>query len=86
MIRYPQVERQLLLKLPVMDCLKTTRISAPCSVRAGSHSSDGHTHLVGTELYCARHCPVHEQGPRMAIAGEPERGVTENLQHDLVTA
>ncbi len=63
-----------------MDCVTTSRVSAPCAVRGGHHATDGKTHLVGTQFYCARHCPVHEAGKRLAIAGEPERGVTEELE------
>ncbi len=63
-----------------MDCLATTRVCAPCSLRSASCRDDGKTHIVGTAFYCARHCPVHEHGKRLAIAGEPERGVTEELE------
>ena len=63
-----------------MDCLKTRRIFAPCKV---CRQSDGTTHAVGTDFYCARHCPVHEEGPRLAIAGEPSCGVTEALDREL---
>lgn len=64
-----------------MDCLPTKRIAANCSV---CRQHDGTTHLVGTEYFCGRHCPVHEEAPHLAIAGEPERGVTESLDRELV--
>ena len=66
-----------------MDCVPTSRITAPCAV---CNRHDGKTHLVGTAFYCARHCPIHEHGPHLAIAGEPEPGVTESLDRELVLA
>jgi hypothetical protein len=75
------VPEQLSLKLVeakrnTMDCVATKSISARCSV---CRKYDSTVHAVGTAFYCARHCPVHEQGRRLAIAGEPEPGITEEL-------
>jgi hypothetical protein len=66
-----------------MDCLTTKVIAANCSV---CRQHDGTVHLVGTEFYCGRHCPIHEIGPRLAIAGEPGPGVTESLERELTLA
>ncbi len=54
------VAEQLQLRLekarkPKMDCLPTKRIAANCAL---CKRHDGTTHLVGTEYYCGRHCPV----------------------------
>lgn len=64
-----------------MGCLPTKAISAPCAV---CRLSDGTIHMVGTAFYCGRHCPIHEEAPHLAIAGEPERGVTESLDRELL--
>jgi hypothetical protein len=62
-----------------MDCVTTSRVSAPCELR-GASCTPGPIHIVAGKFYCGRHCIIHEQGKRLAIAGEPERGVTEELE------
>lgn len=67
-----------------MDCCPTDRISAPCASSNADCSKDGKIHLVGTKFYCARHCPIHEAAPHLAIAEQPKPGVTEALDRELV--
>lgn len=88
MEKYNAVPDQLSFKLVAakrkkMDCLTTSRLSGPCSV---CRKFDDTVHLVGVALYCARHCPVHEVGPRLAIAGEAERSVVQALDEELTAA
>ncbi len=83
MLHSSVVAEQLTLKLVAasrnkMDCVTTSRVSAPCALR-GASCSPGKTHIVGVDFFCARHCPVHEEGRRLAIAAEPEPGVCEEL-------
>ncbi len=53
-----------------MECVTTTTIVHQCSV---CRLTDGPTHLVGSDRYCSRHCPVHEEAPHQPIAAEPVR-------------
>lgn len=86
MEKYKSVTGQFELKLTEvkpskMDCLKTSRLSGPCSV---CRKFDDPVHVVGTELYCGRHCIVCEEAPHLVIAGEPNRSVIQALDKELI--